>query len=213
MPEMTATPSLTTETDKPSGRQAVIEATLRAAARMFAERNPNQVTVREIAAEAGVSHALVHRYLGSKNDILRATLAWERKQTLTPVEGAHSGGELPNFLDPEFAGSLYMRGLMRAVMEGVDLGIRPETVGESMQVLQLLPRFKPSVQGDTRPFDDRVAMAVAFAAYAALANNEDFFITIGCLGDWPREKAHAELDRMIKHIITLGAGEFDPQDV
>ena len=31
--------------------------------------------MRDIAAEAGVSHALVHRYLGSKQDVYRAMLA------------------------------------------------------------------------------------------------------------------------------------------
>jgi len=45
---------------------------LAAAARLFAENS--RVSVREIAQAAGVNHALVHYYFGSKAELKRATL-------------------------------------------------------------------------------------------------------------------------------------------
>ena len=48
------------------GREQTTAAILDAAEKLFAARGFTAVTVRDIAAEAGVSHALVHRYLGSK---------------------------------------------------------------------------------------------------------------------------------------------------
>jgi len=57
------------------GREQTTAAILDAAERLFAERGFTAVTVRDVAAEAGVSHALVHRYLGSKQDVYRAMLA------------------------------------------------------------------------------------------------------------------------------------------
>ena len=57
------------------GREQTTTAILDAAEKLFAERGFTAVTVRDIAAEAGVSHALVHRYLGSKQDVYRAMLA------------------------------------------------------------------------------------------------------------------------------------------
>ena len=57
------------------GREQTTATILDAAERLFAERGFTAVTVRDIAAEAGVSHALVHRYLGSKQDVYRAMLA------------------------------------------------------------------------------------------------------------------------------------------
>lgn len=57
------------------GRERTTAAILEAAERLFAERGFTAVTVRDIAAEAGVSHALVHRYLGSKQAVYRAALA------------------------------------------------------------------------------------------------------------------------------------------
>ena len=58
-----------------SGREQTTAAILDAAEKLFAERGFTAVTVRDIAAEAGVSHALVHRYLGSKQHVYRAMLA------------------------------------------------------------------------------------------------------------------------------------------
>ena len=58
-----------------SGREQTTAAILDAAEKLFAERGFTAVSVRDIAAEAGVSHALVHRYLGSKQHVYREMLA------------------------------------------------------------------------------------------------------------------------------------------
>ena len=56
------------------GREQSTAAILDAAEKLFSARGFTAVSVRDIAAEAGVSHALVHRYLGSKQDVYRAVL-------------------------------------------------------------------------------------------------------------------------------------------
>jgi len=57
------------------GREQTTATILDAAEKLFAERGFTAVTVRDIAAEAGVSHALVHRYLGSKRQVYREMLS------------------------------------------------------------------------------------------------------------------------------------------
>lgn len=56
------------------GREATTAVILDAAEELFSARGFDAVTVRDIGERAGVSHALVHRYLGSKADIYRAVL-------------------------------------------------------------------------------------------------------------------------------------------
>ncbi len=64
----------------PRGDSSVTRKLILAAARdLFATRGIDGVSVREIAAAAGVNHALVHRYFGTKTDIVAEILDGEAK--------------------------------------------------------------------------------------------------------------------------------------
>ena len=58
---------MTDEEGQGRGREATTVAILDAAEELFSVHGFSAVTVRDIAECAGVSHALVHRYLGSKD--------------------------------------------------------------------------------------------------------------------------------------------------
>ena len=58
----------------PRGREQVVEALIESATRLFAERGTEGASVREIAAAAGVNHALVFRHFGSKERLVRVVL-------------------------------------------------------------------------------------------------------------------------------------------
>ena len=62
----------------PRGDSAVTRQVILAAAReLFAAHGVDGVSVRRIAAEAGVNHALVHRYFGTKDEMVGAILLAE----------------------------------------------------------------------------------------------------------------------------------------
>ena len=56
------------------GREHATEKMLDAAAQLFSQRGYDRTSVRDIARRAGVSHTLVHRYLGSKEKVLAAVM-------------------------------------------------------------------------------------------------------------------------------------------
>jgi AcrR family transcriptional regulator len=56
-------------------REEVSEALIDAAAQLFAERPSGRVTVRDIAERANANPGLVHRYFGSKQNLMRAAMA------------------------------------------------------------------------------------------------------------------------------------------
>ncbi|HQV58148.1 MAG TPA: helix-turn-helix domain-containing protein [Ilumatobacteraceae bacterium] len=56
----------------PRGRDEVTDALLTAAQRLMAERGPSNVPLRDVAEAAGVNFGLIYRYLGTKEDLLRA---------------------------------------------------------------------------------------------------------------------------------------------
>ncbi|HJN74336.1 MAG TPA: TetR family transcriptional regulator [Myxococcota bacterium] len=63
-------------------RQRLVEA----ATALFRERPPTEVSVRDIAAGAGVNHGLVHRYFGGKDGLLREVLAHIFRSTARVIE-------------------------------------------------------------------------------------------------------------------------------
>jgi AcrR family transcriptional regulator len=65
-----------------------------AAAELLAARGPAAVSVRDIAAAAGVNHGLVHRYFGSKEALLRAALRGRAQASVEQFTGADTAGEL-----------------------------------------------------------------------------------------------------------------------
>jgi len=64
-------PRILTETDVADFRERLCEA----AERLFAERGPDAVTMRQLAAELGVSPMTPYRYFEDKDDILAAVRA------------------------------------------------------------------------------------------------------------------------------------------
>jgi TetR/AcrR family transcriptional regulator, repressor for neighboring sulfatase len=58
----------------PLGRDEVVAATLTAAADLFADRGPKATSIRDVATRAGVNHGLIHRHIGSKDELVGAVL-------------------------------------------------------------------------------------------------------------------------------------------
>ncbi|MCX7620768.1 MAG: TetR/AcrR family transcriptional regulator [Acidimicrobiales bacterium] len=101
--------------EAPHGRSAVKRALLDAGRQLFAVRGPNSVSVRELAAVAGVNHGLVHRYFGSKDGLLGAVLDDLAHQIADTVTSELQ----PIDLDDSTVDA-YWRVLARAILDGRD---------------------------------------------------------------------------------------------
>ena len=51
-----------------------------AAVELLAEHGPREVTMRKVAARAGVNHALIHRHYGTKEALIRAVVVEQSRQ-------------------------------------------------------------------------------------------------------------------------------------
>lgn len=106
---------------RPQGRDEIRTAVLGAARTLLAERGPEGFSVRDIAAGAGINHALVHRHFGTKAEVLEQVLADEAASVAAAVqEWAAGAGD-----DPDVAALLavlarfpsYWRTLAHTVLE------------------------------------------------------------------------------------------------
>lgn len=80
-------PRILTETDVADFRERLCEA----AERLFAERGPDAVTMRQLAAELGVSPMTPYRYFEDKDDILAAVRANGFNRFAEALERARDG--------------------------------------------------------------------------------------------------------------------------
>ena len=91
-----------------------------AALALLAERSPREVSVRDIAARAGVNHALVHRHFGSKQDLLR-TVIHHQSAEIAAAARALPSRDAAAALELLARYPAYWRILARAVLDAPDL--------------------------------------------------------------------------------------------
>jgi TetR/AcrR family transcriptional regulator, repressor for neighboring sulfatase len=184
---------------RPKGRDSVIDAAIRAAADLFAEKNPSHVSVREIAARAGVSHALVHRYLGSKEEILGRVLEYDREQA---EKCEASGDGTAAAFAQGMPSARYLQTVMRASLDGMPL---PETSQlPHAEPLMHSMQSQESPQADSEPrFDVRVLFSAVMAMTASMAVAEDVFLAQAGLEGTDRDRVRDELNRLACRIMTL----------
>lgn len=84
-------PRVLSDTDVADFRDRLCEA----AERLFAERGPDAVTMRQLAAELGVSPMTPYRYFQDKDDILAAVRANGFNRFADALEAARASGATP----------------------------------------------------------------------------------------------------------------------
>ena len=116
--------------ERPHGRDEVRRAVLDAAGALVAERGPDGFSVREVAARAGVNHALVHRHFGTKAGVLEEVLAEEARAVVAaigsaglPTSGAPPAEVVAALLDLLADRPSYWRTLVHAVLQAPEAAV------------------------------------------------------------------------------------------
>lgn len=181
------------------GRDAVVTRVLDAAEELFSDHPYADVSVRAIGEAAGVSHALVHRYMGSKADILRAVLARHEGVLAGAAAGAGTVREAATrMLSGDMrATQRYFRLVLRVSMDSV---LR-ELAGVSFAATRLLTAVavqQSSVAGRERTgIDPRLGVAAAVSLVVGFAGlRDDLLREVGLSGE-----AVGDLDAQMARIV------------
>ena len=187
-------------TPKQIGRDEVIRRLVAAAATLFAEYGPDGVSLRQVAAKAGVNYGLLHQYVGTKDDLLRLVF---RSVSESAAGRFAEAGDLDAALDA-FAGagpepSQYVRMLAWALLQGRDA---EGLLGRSPALATLLARIDPTPDGSTEA-RMRLASAVAMSLGWQLFGP---FIANGVgLGDAPAEDLRAQRKAILRSLVLTDA--------
>jgi AcrR family transcriptional regulator len=108
---------------KPAGGTEIRLAVTEAAERLFRDRSPADVTLREIAAEAGVNYSLVYRYFRTKEALIGAVFSPRVKGIREQYVDAPEGPEALRDVHYMHDAPGYARSLAWVILEGNDLDV------------------------------------------------------------------------------------------
>jgi AcrR family transcriptional regulator len=189
------------------GRDATTAAILDAADELFRERGYETVTMRDIAEQAGVSHALVHQYVGSKEDLFRAVLSRD-DGSMVPGAPAHldlletTSLILRRGLEPQARN--YSRLLMRTALSGVPYDQTMVRFAAVEQLIELAERQAASASPSERAEKDlapRFVAACVATLHLGWVSGESWLRPAWGLEDLEDDEVASGLERVILSIL------------
>jgi TetR/AcrR family transcriptional regulator, repressor for neighboring sulfatase len=181
---------------KPRGRDETMESILNATLSLWSTEGPTALTLRDIAAEAGVNYGLVYRHFGTKNAVIRAAMELRLERSLDAVDGCTDLNSAVKALVPLSKGSgarLLAWSILQYMVEDV---LPPEN-----PYLQRL--FELATDGKEELSDaQRVDAAVLVGSLIALLNGWRLFEPYLVTGLGLESLSHAELDTRIMEAMN-----------
>jgi AcrR family transcriptional regulator len=189
------------------GKEQTTAGILDAAEKLFADRGFTAVTVRDIAAEAGVSHALVHRYLGSKQDVYRAMLA--RREEVIRDAAPADGDLLASSSLMLREAVLHQRNYVRLIAHSALHGLSYErTVGQFAATARLveLAQQTAAAEGAARDPDapdPRFVIASIVAMLIGFSAGREWILRASDLETMSDDEFVVQFERVVRDIECL----------
>jgi AcrR family transcriptional regulator len=199
------------------GRDATIAAILEAAEELFSAHGFDVVTVRAIAERAGVSHALVHRYLGSKADIFRAILSRNQGVMLAAAPDNPDLLATANLIMREGLTNhrRYVRLLADSALHGLPYEQTTGRFAAVDRLVELAERAAAAASSDERTDEDldpRFVIACVVALVLGWAATESWVLPAAGIRDMDEAEAIDGLERVILGILRDNLPGLDSSD-
>jgi AcrR family transcriptional regulator len=188
------------------GREATTAAMLDAAEELFSDHGFSAVTVRDIAERSGVSHALVHRYLGSKDDVYRAVLKRGEHGILQAAPGIADVLEAASLMLREGLGERrqYVRLVAHSALHGLSYDRTSGTFAATNRLVELAEQAAASASPGERTdkaLDPRFVVACAVALFLGWAATESWVLPAAGIRDLDEAEVLDGLERVIRGIL------------
>jgi AcrR family transcriptional regulator len=192
------------EQNRRGTREQTTETILFAAEGLFAERGYTAVTVREIAAAAGVSHALVHRYLGSKEDLYRAMLRRHESVIRDAAPDQEDLGEATKLMLREawLEQRRYLRLVAHSALHGLSYDHTSGRFAATERLVELAERAAaaPGTAREPGAPSPRFVVASLVAMLLGWAAAKDWLLPAAGVGDMDDEEFLAAFERVLLDV-------------
>jgi AcrR family transcriptional regulator len=191
-------------------REEVSQALVEAAATLFAERPSGHVTVREIAARAEVNPALIHRYFGTKRNLMHAAVDAAQRRLVASVD------EMPNVIDGAYgvfhavlAEKELIASFARATLDGVLDDLPRDNPG----MAELIDRFAAELErrGTAGRHDPRILVACLSSAAMGYALFGEMIRRGAGLDREPEERVEAAIVAALQDFSRAALGDIAPR--
>jgi TetR/AcrR family transcriptional regulator, repressor for neighboring sulfatase len=183
-------------------REVVSEALIEAAAALASERGSGHVTVRDIAMRADVNATFVHRYFGSKQNLMRAAMRHAQERLASRIE------EVPDIVEGAAAivhATLQERELIATLTRAALDGVLADVPEGDPAMAALVERFMRETAGRSSRghHDPRVVVACLSAATVGYALLGDYIRLGTGLDDRPDDEVEALLVDVLRDVARL----------
>ena len=195
---------------------------LRAARRLFAERDIASVGIRDIASAAGFSHGLVQRYFGTREQMIAEIVRQEVERfTAAPAPSPNGGStdELTVVREQLNEGYSRFQDYARFIMRAELAGIAPETMLSSdlptpaMLLADVIRRLQEQARGEHPPLDPALVSAYANASLFAFGAMAPWLMASVGLDPEDYEARQGEIVDITVRLIALAAGVENKETV
>jgi TetR/AcrR family transcriptional regulator, repressor for neighboring sulfatase len=197
------------------GKSATASRILDSAQQLFAKRGPAAVSIRQVAEQAGVSHALVHKYFGSKDDLINAVVYRADAQRSAAAEGSPSLKDVYRELLPQVMSERdHSMMLVRSAMSGVEYVPLADRIKTTGALIELARRTAASDAAPAPPpldIDPRVLIGAITSMILGWSAIEDWLWHITGLDPADKDEVYRQLFEIVDYMadLTLVGDEVD----
>jgi AcrR family transcriptional regulator len=179
-------------------REVVREDIVAAAEELFSVRSPSEVSLREIAARAGVQHSLITRHFGSKDALVREVVERTLDGYVAAVSSCDDAVDgFVRALEHVAAHPASFQAMARALID--EAGDAPRidpTAGLRIHRDQL-----GSCADDADDVDPDVLVVALMAFTSGWAFLEDRWLRTAGLGDADRARVRGQIAQLIRRLV------------
>lgn len=187
-------------TKKPYGREEVIESIISATLSLWSAKGPAELSMRSIAAEAGVNYGLVHRHFGTKDAVIRAAMERVIARSTEIIGGSEDVETALQEILPRSTGA-HARLLAWATLQS----ILDEVLPENDTFLEHMVELARDAEQDAKSPEPAINVGSVIAMLYGWRLFEPYLVRGLGLG----RLSHARLDRYIQQdmLRVLGIGK------
>jgi AcrR family transcriptional regulator len=185
----------------PRGREEIKEAILQATEELLAKHSPTEISLRQIAKAANINHSLIHRYFGTKENVILAVhdrIISKLGAQFSVIDSLDGNVEKLFKINEQNPSRRIL--LTRAMLDGADPHLIRHHFPTVQQLIELLKR-KKSETAEPSEYDAETLAAFFSGAVMGWFLYEPFLLASTGLENRDKNKVHKQIIEILEKIV------------